>query len=918
MLSPAQRTTAVHLAVVAALSALVCVVFAWGTEPAVFWDTQSYRDVALSLSAWELPAIGMRTPGYPLFLLATGGTGPTAEGTVVAQLVLWCLTNCLVYLLVAQLVGRKVVALAAALVAVTFFDLFFMAVTVYAETLTTFFVTAATWFTARVFFTPREERRAQSAWAFAAGLCWALATLTRPVFLAAAVVFSILLIAGRLRRLLGARAVVCGALAAASLPAGLVSVNLVRQGTAQIALGSGYSLLNYVGDRHIYERLPKDQAALREAYETARHTEGRVYWWDALAALEKKLGIGRMDAITANAFAGKTALHAIHAVPIGYLRAWVLTAREFFESYVVMMGLIRTPSASEPQLDLAGGRLAVVNALAGIWDRLLPWATYGSLVMTLLLLAFAAGIPEIRKELGPARCWGLAALLLISLAVVLPQTLIEPCYGQARYRLPLQPLMLALVVSSTSAVLGQRVRSTLLSHLAARAKSLVPSRAADAEGQRVRFFVAVTAACVVGLIARACAVALVPTAPVSEFWSHLNNAAHLFAGHPYPDSDHPPGYPLFIGLCFLLSPESAHLVAVKIGNVLLGGLTIALAGKLARDLWGPNAGIAAAYSAALLPMLVLLPCLTAPENLFIPLMLGLALVIRGSWSRPWSVKSAVGAGILVGFAALIRSLAYLAGAFWLLGLFVPNKRRIVVLLEFGLVLAVQHAVMVPWGLSNLEERGEFTFRPADEGQRLFMGNSPWATGDFSPDWPKQLEELEPGTFAQPRDRSELDAIAASAATKWIYENPAAAARLYLKKLRRCLGGSDEIVFWSMFAEGIGPPDPAPAVLPAGHPLKNHFDRISRASVRIPVFVFALALLGLGVAIAKAWRDHEARRAKLLDVALVLATALYSPVVASVFTPTGRYRWPAEAISVLFVGVAVAWGVQRWRLKTATH
>ena len=130
-------------ALVVVLSVAAWAAFLRGLAPSTFWDTPSFTDYAAALAHGRLPPVGLRLPGYPVFILLAGGRGLDLDRIVAAQLLLGVVANLMVFEVVRRLARSALAGLAAALVVLTFADLLFMGITVYSEPLCLFLVDAA-------------------------------------------------------------------------------------------------------------------------------------------------------------------------------------------------------------------------------------------------------------------------------------------------------------------------------------------------------------------------------------------------------------------------------------------------------------------------------------------------------------------------------------------------------------------------------------------------------------------------------------------------------------------------------------------------------------------------------------------------------------------------------------------------------
>ena len=404
----------------------------------------------------------------------------------------------------------------------------------------------------------------------------------------------------------------------------------------------------------------------------------------------------------------------------------------------------------------------------------------------------------------------------------------------------------------------------------------------------------------VGLLARLAVLLWVPTQPVSDFWSYFHRGLNLaehgrYEGMPgVPDASYPPLYPIVLAAAFLVTPVSKALLAAKAVNVLLGLAAILGAAALARRLWGDAAGLVAAAIFAFLPRYLLMPCLIASENLFAPLILLFVFVaIEGSRSaKAGAWRLAAAGGLAVALAALTRTVAYYLGALWLPAALAARKKLRTALAETLLVLAVQHAVMLPWAVRNELAVGRFTFLNTAGGPAMFLGNNPHATGRWY-DSRADLEKASPGITS--KGVVAISDFSTALAWRWIRENPKAALRLYVRKFGIIFEETAIVADFAVFGRAISPPTPPGDALPGPHWLKEHSAGLARLLSAAAWILLALGALGCA---ALAVRAGRTRTGPDLAVALLFpAVALYIPAASALIAVNGRYRWPVEDVLV---------------------
>jgi len=408
-----------------------------------------------------------------------------------------------------------------------------------------------------------------------------------------------------------------------------------------------------------------------------------------------------------------------------------------------------------------------------------------------------------------------------------------------------------------------------------------------------------------GFLLRLAVVQWVPTQPASDFWGYYHRALNLIEIGKYEairgrvEANYPPLYPLTL-IPALLTFPTHQLGAAKLVNAALGAAAILLAGCLARRLGGDRAGVIAASVLAFLPRALLMTCLIASENLFSPLFLAFAWVLIEALAVARSGRYAAGGGLLLGLAALTRTVAYYLGPIWLVGALFSGKRWRRALGETLLVLFVQHAVMLPWALRNLRELGRFSFLNTAGGYGLYLGNNPKATGNWY-EGVMDLERISPGVIA--RGPIAVSDLSNELAWKWIRENPKSAFRLYLVKFGIIFRQTFIMASFAVNGVQVTPPVPGIDVLPGPHFLKSHGRLLNGTLWATGWLLVAVGAVGWLILAARAVRS---RRPSDIATALVLpAVTLYIPLTSALIAVNGRYRWPVEDLLVPAAALALA-------------
>lgn len=132
----------------------------------------------------------------------------------------------------------------------------------------------------------------------------------------------------------------------------------------------------------------------------------------------------------------------------------------------------------------------------------------------------------------------------------------------------------------------------------------------------------------------------------------------LLAPSGGPTAFRPPTFPILLAGVYEISgtgSQSARWRAGRLAEAVLGALTAALVCLIALRLFGTASALVAGAIAAVYPPLVLIGSSLMSESLFIPLLLAAVLSALVGRESPHTYRWALLAGLLVGLAALTRS-----------------------------------------------------------------------------------------------------------------------------------------------------------------------------------------------------------------------------------------------------------------------
>ncbi len=369
-------------------------------------------------------------------------------------------------------------------------------------------------------------------------------------------------------------------------------------------------------------------------------------------------------------------------------------------------------------------------------------------------------------------------------------------------------------------------------------------------------------------------------------------------------SYYPPGYPFFLGavqwVCDRLSiPGQLPLVA-GLCQALLGGLAVwAVVGvgdrlapeRLGRS-WQARFGIVAGLIVALWPNLILHSTVLLSETLFLAVFSCFLLAIVRALDSG-AVRALLGAGLLLGLAALVRPqvvlvLAAVAVAALLVRRTWLQRLTLVGVPVVGLVLAV-----APWTIRNQTVFHELVAISTNGGDNLCVGFHPGATGHFEiPEFCDTGEFYIDGPAAEARRNNETSTLA----TEWATDNVGALPMLSLRKLWYTYQHDhDALRAVESYEQDRFLPGPVRSALRWG-------------SDGYYVLAMVAALVGASMVAQRWWRD---RRNQVLPAFLLVATAA-SALVPILFFGETRFKVPSTPLFALLAAPAVVFLLQRER------
>lgn len=239
-----------------------------------------------------------------------------------------------------------------------------------------------------------------------------------------------------------------------------------------------------------------------------------------------------------------------------------------------------------------------------------------------------------------------------------------------------------------------------------------------------------------------------------------------------PTAFWPPGTtflhaPLYALFGFRYEPIIAMNIALSVG-------IIWVTARLAARFWSQQVAVLSAMILAIWPTLVMYPTILASELPFV----FFTLLALDLWTHPrlGAISKPLLAGLVLGFAALVRPQALLLPLVYAAGLLLTSRVSLPALLGqvrcvalAGIVMAI---VISPWTWRNHQLYGEPVLISTNGGITLWMGNTPGTDGRYMvvPEHYSHLPE------------NEKARVLGQKAVDYILQDPAAFAERAVRKL----------------------------------------------------------------------------------------------------------------------------------------
>ncbi len=302
-----------------------------------------------------------------------------------------------------------------------------------------------------------------------------------------------------------------------------------------------------------------------------------------------------------------------------------------------------------------------------------------------------------------------------------------------------------------------------------------------------------------------------PAQPYADSEWYFRTAAQLAAGHGYvwdlesrrPLVGWPVGYPALLAGFFVVTEPSVALAQVL--NVLFSIACVALTYAIADRLFGRTVAMLTGLVLAFFPGMVVYTSLVSTDLLFMLLTTATyTMVLRPVAPRRRRANAVDGllAGILVGMSALVRATGMTLMPLWGLvrwmvtGSFARSVR-------WTLAMAVAAILVVlPWTIRNYVHFQKIIPVSTNGGVNFWIGNNPWARGDFM--WPRDeaYNPLLPLMGNEPAIDAEGYRLGLEYLQQTAREDPAHLARLYFNKALYMFNSFDFGLGWNKLSAVI--------------------------------------------------------------------------------------------------------------------
>ena len=302
-----------------------------------------------------------------------------------------------------------------------------------------------------------------------------------------------------------------------------------------------------------------------------------------------------------------------------------------------------------------------------------------------------------------------------------------------------------------------------------------------------------------------------PTQPYADSEWYYRTAAQLAAGHGYvwdlesrqPLVGWPIGYPALLAIFFVVTGPSTVLAQSL--NVLFSVVCVALTFAIGDRLFGRMVATVAGLVLALFPGMVVYASLVSTDLLFMLLTTATYfMVLRPIAQRQRAANAIDGllAGLLVGISTLVRATGMTLLPLWgLVRWMVTGSFMRALGWTLAGVVAVA-LVVLPWTIRNYVHFQKIIPVSTNGGVNFWIGNNPWARGDFM--WPRDeaYNPLLPLMGNEPTINAEGYHLGLEYLQQMAREDPAHLARLYFNKALYMFNAFDFGLGWNKLSAVI--------------------------------------------------------------------------------------------------------------------
>jgi 4-amino-4-deoxy-L-arabinose transferase-like glycosyltransferase len=213
-----------------------------------------------------------------------------------------------------------------------------------------------------------------------------------------------------------------------------------------------------------------------------------------------------------------------------------------------------------------------------------------------------------------------------------------------------------------------------------------------------------------------------------------------------------------------------NYISVVLLNLIASLALIYTTSILARRWYGETNALIAAAILACWPSLIMYVTVYASE-IFFSVFVNIALIAWPIEPRQWIFKCGL-CGVSIAFATYVRPVALLIPVVIILIEIIRGRNSVLSLVSLVIIYLAAAAVIAPWSVRNMLLHEGFVLISTNGGPNLWMGNNPNSKGQYMPlpEYTRSITEYE---------RSK---VLGNEARKFMLENPASTAVLFLRKL----------------------------------------------------------------------------------------------------------------------------------------